>query len=480
MARRQLLATAVGAALVLGPGSALVTPTAAAAPLTVNQQLHAAQQQVRSAHQQLDAVQVRAEQAAEAYNGARLRADQAAARSAAAAGVARAAGLRAARAVAAADFAAGEVRRAVGVRIRTRSEQGRAEQAVALAQARLGALAAGAYKSGGHLGLYSLLLGTDPATFADGQELVSRVDRHQKDALGQLARVKAVATEAGTRAAQAEQTAADSARQASSTAQQVTQTAEAARGAAAIAEGTLQDSRRATASAAATEGQARRIVDAAKQTLGVASVNSAELAAKAEQARRDAAAARKATDLALAAAAARAAHLAEIAAASAQQAIGRASAAAPGPAQASSPTTSLPGSGAAATAVAWAFRQIGVPYSWGGGGATGPTRGFAQGADTVGFDCSGLTLFVWAHAGVALGHYTGSQWTAGSHVAQSDLQPGDLVFFATDTADPATIHHVGIYIGGGNMISAPHTGDVVRVASVAGFGGYIGAVRLTS
>ena len=151
VARRQLLATAVGAALVLGPGSALVTPTAAAAPLTVNQQLHAAQQQVRSAHQQLDAVQVRAEQAAEAYNGARLRADQAAARSAAAAGVARAAGLRAARAVAAADFAAGEVRRAVGVRIRTRSEQGRAEQAVALAQARLGALAAGAYKSGGHL-----------------------------------------------------------------------------------------------------------------------------------------------------------------------------------------------------------------------------------------------------------------------------------------------------------------------------------------
>jgi len=120
-----------------------------------------------------------------------------------------------------------------------------------------------------------------------------------------------------------------------------------------------------------------------------------------------------------------------------------------------------------------------VPYSWGGGDATGPTGGFAQGADTVGFDCSGLTLFAWAHAGVALGHYTGSQWTAGRHVAQSDLQPGDLVFFATDTADPATIHHVGLYIGAGDMISAPHTGDVVRVASVAGFGGYIGAVRLT-
>ncbi len=147
--------------------------------------------------------------------------------------------------------------------------------------------------------------------------------------------------------------------------------------------------------------------------------------------------------------------------------------------QASAAEGGLAGSGPAATAVQWAFAEIGVTYAWGGGDADGPTQGFAQGADTVGFDCSGLTLFAWAHAGVRLGHYTGAQWEAGRHVAQSDLQPGDLVFFATDTADAATIHHVGLYIGGGNMISAPHTGDVVRVASVTGFGGYIGAVRLT-
>jgi len=147
--------------------------------------------------------------------------------------------------------------------------------------------------------------------------------------------------------------------------------------------------------------------------------------------------------------------------------------------QASTAEGGLAGSGPAATAVQWAFAEIGVTYAWGGGDADGPTQGFAQGADTVGFDCSGLTLFAWAHAGVRLGHYTGAQWEAGRHVAQSDLQPGDLVFFATDTADAATIHHVGLYIGGGNMISAPHTGDVVRVASVTGFGGYIGAVRLT-
>jgi len=468
VARRQLLAIAVGAALVLGTGSALTAPVASAAPVSAGQQLHAAQQQVQSARQQLDAVQVRAEQVAEAYNGARLQASQAAARSATAAAAAGAASVRAAQAVAARDAAVDQVRRAVGARVSTRAEQVRAEQAVAAAQGRLGTLAAGAYKSGGHLGLYSLLLGTDPATFADGQELISRVDRHHKDALGQLARAKAVATDAGTRAAQAEQTATDRARHASSTAQQVTQSAAAARSAAALAEGALQDSRRAAASAAAAKGQAQWIVDAAKQTPGLASLNSAELAAKAEQARRDAAAARTATNLALAAAAARAAHLAEAAAAP------------PFTGRPSAPVPSLPGSGAAATAVGWAFREIGVPYSWGGGDATGPTRGFAQGADTVGFDCSGLTLFAWAHAGVDLGHYTGSQWTTGSHIAQSDLVPGDLVFFATDTADPATIHHVGMYIGGGNMISAPHTGDVVRVASVAGFGGYIGAVRLTS
>jgi len=79
VARPQLLAIAMGSTLILGTGSALTAPPASAAPESADQQLHAAQQQVRSARQQLDAVQVRAEQAAEAYNGARLQAGQAAA-----------------------------------------------------------------------------------------------------------------------------------------------------------------------------------------------------------------------------------------------------------------------------------------------------------------------------------------------------------------------------------------------------------------
>jgi cell wall-associated NlpC family hydrolase len=118
-----------------------------------------------------------------------------------------------------------------------------------------------------------------------------------------------------------------------------------------------------------------------------------------------------------------------------------------------------------------------VPYSWGGGGPDGPTLGFAQGAGTVGFDCSGLVLFAYAKVGIPLDHYTGSQWDAGRHVPLSQLAPGDLVFFATDVSSPATIHHVGMYVGGGLMIEAPHTGAVVRLASIQR-DGLIGAVRI--
>lgn len=120
-------------------------------------------------------------------------------------------------------------------------------------------------------------------------------------------------------------------------------------------------------------------------------------------------------------------------------------------------------SGGASTAVAWAYREIGKPYVW---GASGPNS----------FDCSGLAMYVWAKAGVYLQHYTGSQWNEGTHVSQSQLEPGDLVFFATNTSDAATIHHVGVYIGGGEMIDAPYTGVNVR-KDPAFRPDYIGAVR---
>ncbi|MFI0450275.1 NlpC/P60 family protein [Actinomadura sp. 6N118] len=113
-------------------------------------------------------------------------------------------------------------------------------------------------------------------------------------------------------------------------------------------------------------------------------------------------------------------------------------------------------------AVRAALSQLGVPYSWGGGSASGPSYGTAQGRNIKGFDCSGLTLYAYAQVGIGLPHYTGSQFTAGTRVSQSQLQPGDLVFFYSD------LHHMGLYIGGGKMVHAPQTCDVVKVSSISG------------
>ncbi|WP_242424079.1 C40 family peptidase, partial [Frankia sp. EI5c] len=105
------------------------------------------------------------------------------------------------------------------------------------------------------------------------------------------------------------------------------------------------------------------------------------------------------------------------------------------------------GSGGATRAIQEAHTQLGKPYVWG-----------AEGPDS--FDCSGLTQWVWGKAGVGLPHYTGDQWTAGRRVTRDELIPGDLVFFGAD------LYHVGIYIGDGQMIHAPRTGEVVRVENV--------------
>jgi cell wall-associated NlpC family hydrolase len=126
------------------------------------------------------------------------------------------------------------------------------------------------------------------------------------------------------------------------------------------------------------------------------------------------------------------------------------------------------GSGATATqgdiAANWALTQLGKPYQWGGAGPDS-------------YDCSGLTMDAWARAGVQLLHYTGYQWEEGPHVPLNELQRGDLLFYATNTADPSTIHHVGIYIGDGMMVDAPYTGAFVRIDSMYQPGGLIGAVR---
>jgi peptidoglycan DL-endopeptidase CwlO len=121
---------------------------------------------------------------------------------------------------------------------------------------------------------------------------------------------------------------------------------------------------------------------------------------------------------------------------------------------------------AARKAVAVALAQLGSPYVW---GAEGPST----------FDCSGLTSFAYAAAGVTIPRVSRSQYAAYAGLRPVDpghLVPGDLVFFADNPGNPSTIHHVGMYIGRGLMVEAPHTGAVVRTSSIWR-PSYAGAVR---
>ncbi|MFN8198538.1 MAG: NlpC/P60 family protein [Nakamurella multipartita] len=132
-----------------------------------------------------------------------------------------------------------------------------------------------------------------------------------------------------------------------------------------------------------------------------------------------------------------------------------------------------------------AMQWLGTTYAWGGGDYDGPTLGIRDGgvADRygdyrkVGFDCSGLALYAWAQVGVYLPHYSVYQYTGQSNkISRSDLQPGDLVFFANNTSDPSSIHHVAIWIGNNQIIEAPNSGSYVKISTMY-WNGYIGAVR---
>jgi cell wall-associated NlpC family hydrolase len=118
-------------------------------------------------------------------------------------------------------------------------------------------------------------------------------------------------------------------------------------------------------------------------------------------------------------------------------------------------------SAAAATAVSWALAQLGTPYRWGGEGDGG-------------FDCSGLVQAAFAAAGITLPRVAQDQYDAGPPLpAGTPLRVGDLVFFGSS---PRGVDHVGIVVGPGEMVDAPHTGAVVRVESIFS-SGYVGATR---
>ena len=111
--------------------------------------------------------------------------------------------------------------------------------------------------------------------------------------------------------------------------------------------------------------------------------------------------------------------------------------------------------------VTYARRFLGVPYSWGGS------------TPRTGFDCSGLVRFVYGHFGIRLPHSSWADLAHGRRISRGSLQPGDLVFFYG-------AGHVGIYVGGGRFIDAPHTGARVRISTMGAYSGYYGARRFSA
>jgi cell wall-associated NlpC family hydrolase len=133
---------------------------------------------------------------------------------------------------------------------------------------------------------------------------------------------------------------------------------------------------------------------------------------------------------------------------------------------AGTPLVSLPplaDNGVGGRAVQIAAQFLGVPYRWGGA------------RPDTGFDCSGLVMYVYAQLGISLTHYTGTQFHEGAPVPPAQLAPGDLVFFDASFSGPG---HVGMYVGGGLFIHAPHSGDVVKVTPLSQYASrYVGAIR---
>ncbi len=149
----------------------------------------------------------------------------------------------------------------------------------------------------------------------------------------------------------------------------------------------------------------------------------------------------------------------------------------------------LPDDKLAETVINRALSQIGVTYAWGGGDANGPTKGIRDGgtADSygdynkIGFDCSGLVVYAYAGIGVNVPHQTQSIWAAYPHITdRNQLRPGDgLEYSSNGRADG--IHHIGIYLGGDQMVEAPESGSTVKISSGIWDGNrgseFIGGVR---
>ncbi|MGW2618513.1 C40 family peptidase [Streptomyces sp. NPDC001500] len=145
-------------------------------------------------------------------------------------------------------------------------------------------------------------------------------------------------------------------------------------------------------------------------------------------------------------------------------------------------------SGKVRTVIDAALSQRGLPYSWGGGNAQGPSYGICcspsgkSGTNIKGFDCSGLAQYAYAKAGISLPRTAAAQAGVGQRIpaslGTSALEVGDLVFYAYAPGRDSTIHHVGIYAGNGQMINAARPGTIIRLDPVNAMPGYAGGTRL--
>lgn len=314
---------------------------------------------------------------------------------------------------------------------------GRAHSELVTEQGKVGALAAASYESGGlSQGLAIILDTTDPSQAMTRVSMLQQLSTSQSSLLA-----------AAQSADQLYQQSVAAASQATATAQKLS--ADLAQKQAQINAALAQSQQVLAKLTAAQRAQliaaqkAKEAADQAKAQIQLAAFNKAQAA---QAAAAQAAASR--------AAASRAAATRAAATAAANRAANRAPVV---------QTVALPqspgGSSVAQRAVSAAMTRLGDRYVF---GATGPKR----------FDCSGLVQWAYRQAGISTTHYTGTLWNDYRHIPESQLKPGDLVFFYRDH------HHVGIYVGNGLMINAPHTGDVVRIASISGHGYYSGAVRV--
>ena len=303
--------------------------------------------------------------------------------------------------------------------------QWRADEAkagVTSSQAELGAFAAAAYRSGGDLTTLSAILSAQgPRDLISRAAALQSIGDTRENALEQLTSARAVAGVLQTRAD-------DMVTKRQEAANQVALAKQAA-------ESRLAEQQAAVGQIATQRRALVRELAAARHTsVRLEQARQAGIAAAQRAAERQAEARRRAA---------------------AQQSSGGSSGGggsggggSPGSGGSSSGTST-----GAQAAIDYARAQIGKPYQW---GATGPDR----------FDCSGLTMRAWEQGGVQLPHYSVAQYEQAAKVALGNIRPGDLVFFGSNKADHNSIYHVGLYIGGGNMIEAPYTGANVRISSI--------------